>query len=122
MWDVFYLPDPHNKDKKWDLLLYQSIFPLEYVKKHVQSLHKVFESDQYVAQNLTWSGVYLRSSLSNTILKKVLALLPLTTTGTEVFVPTITTFLSNSYYVLEETLTHMKSLKLKSYPGDNVTY
>ena len=30
-------------------------------------------------------------------------------------------FLSDSYDALEETLTHTKSLKLKSYPGENVT-
>ena len=33
----------------------------------------------------------------------------------------MTTFFSDSYDALEETLNHMKSLKLKSYPGENVT-
>ena len=47
--------------------------------------------------------------------------MPLTATGTEVFVSTMNTFLSDSYDDLEETLTNMKSLKLKSYPGDKVT-
>ena len=28
MWDVFSLPDPRNKEKKWDLLLNQSRFSL----------------------------------------------------------------------------------------------
>ena len=32
----------------------------------------------------------------------------------------MTTFLSDSYDALEETLNHIKSLKLKSYPGENV--
>ena len=48
--------------------------------------------------------------------------MPLTATGPEVFVASMTTFLSNSYDDLEETLTHMKILKLKIYPGENVTY
>ena len=122
MWDVFSLPDPRNKQKKWYFLLYRSIFPLEYVKRHVQRLQKGSEADQYIVQNLTWSGVYLRSNLSNTLLQKVLAFVPLTATGPEVFVATMTTFISASYDALEETLTHMKSLKLKSYPGENVTY
>ena len=121
MWDVFSLPYPHNKEKRWDLLLHQCIFPLEYVKRHVQSLLKGSESDQYVVQNLTWSGLYLGSTLSNTLLQKVLTLVPLTATGPEVFVTTMTTFISDSYDSLEETLTHMKSLKLKSYPWENVT-
>ena len=62
MWDVFSLTDSHNKEKRWDILLNQSRFPLEYVKYHVQRLLKVSEADQYVVQNLTWSGVYLRST------------------------------------------------------------
>ena len=59
--------------------------------------------------------------MSNTLLQKVLTMLPLTATGPEVFVSTMTIFLSDSYDTLEETLNHMKSLKLKSYPGENVT-
>ena len=31
-------------------------------------------------------------------------------------------FLFDSYDALEDNITHMKSLKLKSYPGNNVTY
>ena len=44
----------------------------------------------------------------------------LTATGTGVYVSTMTTFLSKYYDAFEETLTHMKSIKLKSCPGDNV--
>ena len=121
MWDVFSLPDPRNKEKNWDLLLHQFRFPLECMKLHIQSLQKGSEADQYVVQNLRWSGVYLRSNFSNTLLQKIMTLVPLTATGPEVFASTITTFLSDSYDALEETLTHMKSLKLKSYPGENVT-
>ena len=42
-------------------------------------------------------------------------------TGPDFFVTTMTKFLSNSYDDLEETLTHMKSLKLKINPGENVS-
>ena len=121
MWDIFSLPDPRNKEKECNLIIHQSIFPLDYVKSHVQSLLKGSEAGQYVVQNLTWSEVYLRSTLSNTLLQKVLTLVPLTATGPEVYVATMTTFLSDSYDALEETLNHMKIIKLKSYPGENVT-
>ena len=121
MWDVFSLPDPRNKENRWDLILLQSRFPLEYVKDHVKSLLKGSEADQYVVQNLTWSGVYLRITLSNNLLQKVLTLVTLTATGPEVFVDTMTTFFSDLCDALEETITHMNSLKLKSYPGENVT-
>ena len=47
--------------------------------------------------------------------------MPLTATGPEVLVATTNAFISDSYDALEETLTHMKSLKLKSYPGENIT-
>ena len=50
-----------------------------------------------------------------------MALVLLTATGPEVFVTTMTTFISDSYDSLEETLTHMKSLKINSYLGENVT-
>ena len=49
-----------------------------------------------------------------------MTLVPLTATVLEVFDATMTTFLSDSYDALEETLNHMKSLKLKIYPGENV--
>ena len=117
MWDVFSLTDPRNKENRWDLLLHQSRFPLEYIKSHVHSLLKGSEADQYVVQNLTWSGVYLMSTLSNKLLQRVLALVPLTATGPEVFVSTMTKFLSDSSDALEDTLTHMESLKLKNIQG-----
>ena len=59
--------------------------------------------------------------MSNTILQKVMTLVPLTATGSEVFAATMTKFISDSYYALEETLTNRKNLKLKTYPGKNVT-
>ena len=94
---------------------------MKYVKRHVQSLLKGSEADQYVVQNLTWSGVYLRSTFSNNILQKVLPLVLLTSNGPEVFVATVTTFLSDSYDALEEIINRMNSLELKNYPGENVT-
>ena len=51
MWDGFYLPEARNREKKWDILLRHSRFPLEYVKRHVQSLQKGSESNQYVASD-----------------------------------------------------------------------
>ena len=116
MWYVFSITDPQNKEKEWYLLLHQSRFPLEYVKIHVQSLLKGSEADQYVVQNLTWSGVYLRSTFSNYLLQKVLTLVPLTATGPEVYVATMNTIISNSCYSLVDTLNYMKSLKLKDSP------
>ena len=68
-----------------------------------------------------WSGVYQRSNFSSSLLHKVLKLVPLTKTVPEVYFSTITTFFFNSYDALGKTITHMKSLKLNIYPGDNVT-
>ena len=61
-------------------------------------------------------------TLSNSLLQKVMTLVPLTTTVPEDFVTTMTIFLSDSYDALEETLNHIKSIKFKSCPGENVTY
>ena len=121
MWDVFYLPEPLNKYQRWDLLLHQPRFPLSYVKLHINTIHKVSKADQCVFHNLPWSGVYLRSTLSNTLLWKVLTLVSLTVTILEVFFTTMPTFLSHSYDDLEDNLTHMKIIKLKSYSGENIT-
>ena len=90
------------------------------MKRHLRIIWKGSEADQYVVLNLTWLGVYMRSILSNTLLQKVLTLVRLTSTVPEVFVATMTTFLSDSYESLEDNLTHMRSLKLKIYPGENV--
>ena len=49
-------------------------------------------------------------------------MVPLTATGPGVYVAIMTTFISDSYDTLEETLNHTKSLKLKSYLGKNVPY
>ena len=106
MWDFFSIKDPQNKQKEWDILLHQSRFPLEYVKRHVQSLHKYSKADQYVLQNLTWSVVYLRSNFSNTLIQRVLTFMPLTAFGPEVYVATMTTFISDSYHYLMVTLNH----------------
>ena len=106
MWDVFSITEPQNKEKLWDLLLHHSKFSLEYMKSHVQSLLKGSEADQYIVQNLTWSGVYLRSTLSNDLLQKVLTLMPLTSTVPEVYVTTMPTIIYNSYYSLVNTLNH----------------
>ena len=82
-------------------------FPLDYTKLQAKSLQKGSKADWYMVQNLTWSGVYLIIIFSNAIIQKVLTFVPLTTTGTEVYVATMTIFLSIYYDALEETLTHM---------------
>ena len=55
----------------------------------------------------------MRSTFSNDLLQKVLTLVSLTATGPEVYVATMTTIISDSYYSLVDTLNHTKNLKLK---------
>ena len=61
------------------------------------------------------------STFSNTLLQKVLTLVPLTATVPEAYVTTMNTILSNYYYSLVDTLNHMKILKLEYRPGGDVT-
>ena len=96
---------------------FNSKIPLEYVKGLIQSLLKGSEVDQYIFQNLTWSGEYLRSTFSKDLLQRVLTLLPLTATGPEVYVATMTTIISDSYYYLTDTINQMNSLKLNDNQG-----
>ena len=51
MWDGLSLQDTRNKEKKWDLLLHHSRFPLEYVKRYVHSLQKGSEENHYFASD-----------------------------------------------------------------------
>ena len=76
MWDVFSLPKHCKKENNWYLLLNHSLFPLYYLGRHINIFKKSSEADQYVVQNLIWSGVYLRNNLSNSILHKVLIMIP----------------------------------------------
>ena len=110
MWNVFYITDSQNKEKEWDFLLHHSKFPLEYLKGLVQSLLKGSKADQYIVQDLTCSGAYLRITLSNDLLQRVLTLVPLTETRPEVYVATMITIISDSYYYLVDTLNQMKIL------------
>ena len=91
------------------------------MKRHVHSLQKGYEVDQYVVQKLIWSGMYLRSNLSYALLYKILKLVPLTATVTEVYVPTTTSAISDSYDSLVDTLNHTKSLNIKDNAWGDVT-
>ena len=89
--------DTGNKEKNWELFLNRSRFPLDYVKLYVKGLKQSSKADEYVVQNLVWSGAYLRSTLSYALLQKVLKLVPLIETGLEVYVATVNTVLSYYY-------------------------
>ena len=65
--------------------------------------------------------MYLRSTFSSDLLQNVLKLVPLTETGPEVYVATMNIIISDYYDSLVETPDHMKSLKLKDHPGENVS-
>ena len=52
--------------------------------------------------------------------KRVLTLVPLTATGPEVYIATMTNIISDSYYSLVDTLNHTKNLKLRDHSGSDV--
>ena len=92
------------------------------MKCHVKSLQKVSKVDKYMFHNKKYSEVYLRLKFSNHLIQRVPTLVPMTTTRPEVYIETMTIFLSYSCISLEETINHLKSIKLKSYPRENVAY
>ena len=49
-------------------------------------------------------------------------MVPLTATGPEVYVATMKTIISDSYYSLVDILNHTKNLKLKDHPGSDAAY
>ena len=67
-----------------------------------------------------FNGIH-RSAFSSA-LQKVLKLVPLTSTGPEVYVSTLATVLSDSCDYLVDSLNQMKIIKLKDHLGENVAY
>ena len=97
--------------------------PFEHVKNHVELLRKdETRADSYVIQNLSRSGQFLRNTLHNELLAKVLRYVPITASGPEIFMATVTVCLSDSYDALEQTKTELKAIKLKDFPGENVQH
>ena len=37
MGDIFYLPDPHNAAKSWDIFTNQYKFPMKYIKMYIEN-------------------------------------------------------------------------------------
>ena len=64
----------------------------------------------------------MRSNLRNALLYKVLKLVPRTATVPEIYVATTTAVIYNYYGDTEGSPKQLNSLKLRSYPGDNVAY
>ena len=59
--------------------------------------------------------------MSNTLIQEVLTLVLLAATGPENYFATMTTVLFKYYDSLVDTLNNMNSLKLKSFPGNNIS-
>ena len=74
MCDILFLLEHYNQDKKRDLILNQSRFPLYYVAHHTKSLNEGSETDQYVDKNLICTVEFLRITLSNFLLQKLLTM------------------------------------------------
>ena len=121
IWDILFLTDILNQEKKLKLLLHHSWFLLDWIKLHIKILQKYSNSDQCVVQNLIWSGVYLKISFKNDIIQKLPTLVVLTETRTKVYVPIMAVIISNYYYSLKETFNHLNSIKPKIYYGSNIS-
>ena len=72
-----------------------------------------------MVQNLVWSVLYLRNTLSSALLQKVMTLFLITSTVPEFYVSIMTTFIYYLYVALES---HFNSIKLKSFLRDNFTH
>ena len=64
---------------------------------YTKIIKKVSKEEEYVVKNLIWSGVHLMITLSTYLIHKVLKAVPLTATRPDVYVATMTTFISNNY-------------------------
>ena len=120
MWDVFNIPATAGS-KSWDLFKDHGRLPFEHVKNHIEVLRKdETRADSYVIQNLNWSDSFLRNTLHHELLAKFLRYVPITASGPEIFMATVTVCFSDSYDALEQTKIELKTIKLKDFPGENV--
>ena len=62
----------------------------------------------------------MRNTLHHELLAKVLRYVPITASGPEIFMSTVTVCFSDSYDALEQTKIELKTIKLKDFPGENV--
>ena len=118
MWDVFSIPDPKNKQVKWDLFSHLGRLPLDAISQHVKDLRA--NADKYIIDNLDWSGDYLRASLHSTLLSKVLDRLPISASGPEVLSATHAVIQSSTFEVMEDVRDQLKAISLSNYPGENI--
>ena len=66
--------EPCNQMNNLCIFCNSSIFPLDYVKIHINNFEEGSNTGQYVILNLTWSVEYIRSTLSNDLLQRLIAL------------------------------------------------
>ena len=85
-----------------------------YINIHIKNTHKnntrVY---QYTIQNLNLLGTYMSNTLSNDVLTKLLTIKTMISYFPEVFLITMVTVMSDSCDDLEDTMDHMKNIKLE---------
>lgn len=118
MWDVFHLRDPKSPDKSWDLFKYHARLPKTHVESEV--LRFKASNDVYIAQNLRWSGEYLRNAISAELLEKLLQEVTLQCTGPVTYAALMRIVHSDSYVAMEQTRVTLEKLSLKDYNGENI--
>ena len=122
MWDVFNLTDPSSPNTNWDLFQKQARFPLDYVTRLIEGQRvNGAIADKYYFQNLDWSGVYIRNSISPKLLTQVLAEVPVTASGPETFVALMQVIYADGYDALDQCKEELKALSLKDFPGENIS-
>ena len=92
------------------------------MKNYTKIIHNGAKEYQYVVQNLTRSGLYLRITFPNYLLQKVLVLVPLKPTGPDVYTTSMIKFISDSHYYSEDKINYSKSPKINICLGENVKY
>ena len=85
-----------------------------YINIYIKNIHKNnTRLDQYNIQNLNLLGNYTINTLSNDVLTKLLTLTTMLSSLPEVFLITMVTVMSDSCDSLEDTMDHMKNIKLE---------
>ena len=77
-------------------------------------------SDHYIRDNLKWSGVYIRKTISQSLLEQLLNEIDATTIGPVTLLALLCLIYSDGYDAIELLKDDLKAIDLKKFPGENV--
>ena len=120
MYDVFLFEDPNDPTLKYDLFRNHSRATLDQVRQHWDHEVAAGRTDHYTNENLMYSGIYIRSTISSDLLQALYNDINATTNGPVTLIALLRLIYYDGYDSIEALKSELKSIELKKYSGENV--